>query len=118
MSFSYAICIEVNNPQTGESEEWELAINGTEAAPARRRGHPDTWAPAEGGEIEFDTVTRAGVTKEFTDFCTEYGVDGKEVDAWMAKAEDRFAEAQADAAESYEEQRAEYLADCREDCDD
>lgn len=28
--------------------------------PARTTGHPDTWLPADGGEIEYDVLDRKG----------------------------------------------------------
>jgi hypothetical protein len=41
-------------------EELELTITGhcTKYVPANFRGHPDNWAPAEGGDSEIEEILR------------------------------------------------------------
>jgi hypothetical protein len=45
-----------------DGQELELDITGSVIpyVPARLYGHPDTWCPEEGGEVEIETITLAG----------------------------------------------------------
>ena len=44
------VMLELNNDTV------EVEFSGTPYTPARLTGHPDSWEPAEGGEIEIEAV--------------------------------------------------------------
>jgi hypothetical protein len=56
-SFSYAL----NNDTV------EVNFSGSPFIPARLTGHPDTWEPPEGGEIEIEEVEYRTKGKAFVD---------------------------------------------------
>lgn len=45
----------------------EVNFSGTPYIPARLTGHPDSWEPAEGGEIEIEEVEYRTKGKAFVD---------------------------------------------------
>ncbi len=65
-------------------KEYEVSGHVSAYVPARLHGHPDSWAPAEGGEVEDITVTLEGKDVDLDDF--------------SAKEQDRMAELLAEAA--------------------
>jgi len=83
-------------------EEIDLEIEGvaTPYSPARLSGHPDTWCPAEGGEVEIEYVLLNGKPwdGELTDSERQYAEEELREAARIDAEEDR-AEAQIAAWE-------------------
>jgi hypothetical protein len=77
----------------GDDVEIELEVTGSVSAyvPAKRSGHPDTWSPSEGGDIEIETITLNGQKW-----------DGELSPAERADAEDKLFEASQDDDSDYD----------------
>ncbi len=102
MGFSYEIPVEVVNPQTQDVECWELEVRVGGSGGHRQR------SVTYFGDLEFNVVRRGdGEQMDFKDFCTLYRIDGSQVDAWYALAENHY----DDAREEHEEARAEAMHD-------
>lgn len=81
-----------------DDEELEVKVTGFvwSFVAGNRSGHPDTWTPDDGGEVEIDKVTLDGRPFELTP-------------NERAKAEEKLAEeAQREAEESFDEPDDDY----------
>jgi hypothetical protein len=99
------IYVELEGPEIEGHEVGEIEVKVTGTAipytPARFRGHPDTWSPAEGGGIEDFEATVDGQPFELSRDEEERAVEAlqeRAADAAEADAE-AWAEAEGEARE-------------------
>lgn len=91
--------------EAGESQELEIELTGSveEYRPARLHGHPDTWSPAEGGDVEVENAVCK--TDAYKHLFVELTKEENE------KAKEALQEAAAEEYESRQEAWADAQAD-------
>ena len=67
---------------TSDGILWSISGDYKPGTPAKTSGHPDSWYPAEGSEVEVQSVTNqsTGEKMDFDDWLEEYGYDDVDVE--------------------------------------